>query len=61
MAKKTKNIKFAEQTKEELSKFITETKNTLQTQVLGLSQQNPNEKRALRRSIARALTALRVK
>jgi len=60
MAKKTSVIKenFAAQSAEELNKFIKESRAKVQDLNLSLSAGNPSEKRALRRSIARALTAL---
>lgn len=62
MSKKTsKKEDFTAQSADELQKFVTDSRKKLETLSLSLSSKNPAEKRMLRRSVARALTALGAK
>ena len=63
MAKKTTipKVDFAAMSSDELQKFVVDSNKKIEALAMSLSSKNPIEKRALRRSVARALTALRTK
>lgn len=62
MAKKSKTkIDLSQKSVEELTNMAKEEKAKFNTMRLNINTQNPHEKRMLRRSIARTLTALKQK
>ena len=64
MAKKTtskQRVDFSAQSAEDVRATLAEYRAQLATMTLSLTARQPSEKRALRRNIARALTALRTK
>jgi ribosomal protein L29 len=56
--KKSPKESFSSKSAEELQKFIGEARKKIEDLTMSLSAKNPSEKRSLRRSVARALTAL---
>ncbi len=62
MAKKTtKKMDFMTMSADELQKFVVDSNKKIEELTMSLSAKNATEKRSLRRSVARALTALRTK